>query len=223
MQEQALIVFGKVPVPGFVKTRLAATIGIRASAILYRAFFRDSLASYTKIDADVRIYFSSNDRAIPDELVLESMSPHFQRGNDLGQRMSNAFQETFTRGYARVVIVGTDHPTLPTSYIERAFSELDGSKRVLIGPARDGGYYLLGLSAAEPSIFAGMTYGHPDVYRQTIERAAATGLEVRVLPNWYDVDDADDLKQLIRDVELNRDQCELTYAALVQLGFTKEM
>ena len=93
-----------------------------------------------------------------------------QQGDGLGEKMRRAFEQTFAVGYERVVIIGTDHPTLPPAFIQEAFTRLRSPETVVIGPTEDGGYYLLGMDAPRPALFRGMTYSHGDVFAQTVAR-----------------------------------------------------
>ncbi len=197
---QALIVFAKIPHPGRVKTRLTTVLTEADACRLYTAFLRDALAQYGRLGVDVRLYLGPPAEPIPDGLVPPGVSVHRQRGAGLGERMAAAFVETFAAGYERVVIIGTDHPTLPTAFIEQAFAALAGPQALCLGPSDDGGYYLLGMNAPYTSVFKGMTYSHGDVFRQTLGRCSATRAATTVLPMWYDVDTPDDLRRLAADL-----------------------
>ncbi|MCY4158846.1 MAG: glycosyltransferase [Bacteroidetes bacterium] len=125
-----------------------------------------------------------------------------QVGNDLGERMKHAFRESAEAGYEQIVIIGTDHPTLPDTFIQDAFDALSHRPTMSIGPTEDGGYYLLGMNPLINDLFDGMVYSQPDVYRLTLERAYHSGVNVVELPKWYDVDTPDDLKRLMADESL---------------------
>jgi len=213
--KQALIVFAKPPEPGQVKTRLTAQLTPEEAASLYRAFLLDALDQYTALDADVRLYLFA-----PAGTTLHaapaSVTHHTQQGATLGDRMRHAFAETLDAGYQRAVVIGTDHPTLPSAFIKRAFSELHASPAVVIGPSTDGGYYLLGMNAFFPELFAAMRYSHGDVFADTLDRASRTDARLNILPAWYDVDEPEDLTRLIEDLGANPDQAPRTYAELVR-------
>lgn len=200
-----LLVFAKVPRPGEVKTRLTPTLTPEEAAHLYEAFLYDALRQYDQLSSDVRLYVAPplpNDGldGLPDRVSI-----HMQEGEGLGARMRQAFEDAQSAGYDRAVVIGTDHPTLPTSFIRRAFAELDGSEAISIGPTTDGGFYLLGMSTVYPQLFEGMTYSHEDVFRETLKRAGRTGAEVTVLPTWYDVDTPAALEKLIADLSTTDD------------------
>ncbi|MEX1055820.1 MAG: TIGR04282 family arsenosugar biosynthesis glycosyltransferase, partial [Rhodothermales bacterium] len=125
---------------------------------------------------------------------------HAQSGADLGSRMLRAFAETFAAGYERAAIVGTDHPTLPSQFIEHAFEALDERRSVVVGPAEDGGYYLLGMNELLSGLFLGMEYSHAAVLDETLARVADTGARLTVLPLWYDIDTAESLERLAAEL-----------------------
>lgn len=194
----ALIVFAKVPEAGRVKTRLCPPLSHAQAAALYDAFLRDALDRYAALAAGggpaVRLYLAGLDRA-PDGLVPPCVSVHRQQGAGLGERMLRAFVETFAAGHDRAVVVGTDHPTLPTAYFGMAFETLTDPLTAVLGPSDDGGYYLLGLNEVVSDVFD-MDYSHPDVFEDTLERVMEADLTPVVLPPHYDVDDGPALARL---------------------------
>ncbi|MEF8938735.1 MAG: TIGR04282 family arsenosugar biosynthesis glycosyltransferase [Salinivenus sp.] len=195
-----LLVFAKVPRPGDVKTRLTPFLTPREAARLYDAFLRDALALYARLEANTRLYLAP---PLPDDGlgdVPDRISVHEQRGEGLGPRMAHAFEAAFRDGGDRVAVVGTDHPTLPLSHLRQGFEALDGEPAVCIGPSEDGGFYLLGMSAFYPQLFADMTYSHGDVFTDTLARIGATDAELTVLPQWYDVDTPEALARMIADL-----------------------
>lgn len=197
----ALIVFAKPPIAGQVKTRLTPELSEEAAARLYEAFLRDALAQYVALDVPVRLYISPPAGRLPGGIVPEPVTVHEQVGPGLGARMANAFEETLQAGLGAAVIIGTDHPTLPTAYIREAFSALDTPEALCIGPSEDGGYYLLGMNSYYPAVFEGMTYSHADVFDDTVARAARLDARLTILPTWYDVDTPDALRRMLADLE----------------------
>lgn len=214
----ALIVFAKVPQPNRVKTRLTTLLTPEEAADLYAAFLKDAIDAYLELDVDVRLYFSPYEEGIPTDLQPAGVSVYTQKGDGLGARMAAAFAETFVAGYQKAVIIGTDHPTLPAAFIEQAFAVLqDDKKSISIGPSDDGGYYLLGMNTFSPAVFADMTYSHPAVFAQTLERIGPLDAELHVLPEWYDVDDPDSLKRLVQDIKSSEIPLGRTRKALALL------
>ena len=127
-----------------------------------------------------------------------------QRGDDLGARERNLFEDLFAAGFTRVVIIGSDLPTLPAARVADALARLSPGT-VTLGPAADGGYYLIGLTApdsggAVPDLFTGIRWGTSSAFEDTVRAAARSGIAVERIAAWYDVDDADGMERLQRDV-----------------------
>lgn len=200
-QSAALIVFAKPPVPGQVKTRLTDLLSEKEAADLYDAFLRDALDQYRQLEADLHVYFTGLTR-VPDDLKTNVSTTRVQEGEGLGARMKNAFCDVFSAGYERAVIVGTDHPSLPTAFVSRAFEALDVDGSLCIGPSEDGGYYLLGMNTFYPRVFEEMTYSRSDVFEETLTRIRETNAALTVLPLWYDVDTPDDLRRLTAELDI---------------------
>ncbi len=198
--KQALIVFARPAVPGRVKTRMTSVLTEKEAARLYEAFLRDALEQYRALDVGVRLYTTSPMESMPAAFAEEGITLHEQQGAGRGARMEQAFRETFDAGYARCVIIGTDHPTLPPARVEEAFAALTPGPAVSIGPSADGGYYLLGLTGPQQALFEDMTYSHAGVFRETMRRARDLPARLTVLPEWYDVDTPEDLVRLSRDL-----------------------
>ena len=212
----AIILFAKAPRPGQVKTRLTTLLAPEEAAGLYAAFVVDLGALYAELPVDVRMYVPHPDRLSPG-LLPPGATLHRQRGDGLGARMRAAFDETFACGYARVVITGSDHPTLPVRLVMRSFEHLSAPRTVSIGPAEDGGFYLLGMNRLHAGLFEGMTYSHARVFGQTCARAAARGLAVEMLPAWYDIDTPPALRRLVRDLRETKMDLPHTRAAVGRL------
>ncbi|MDX1546546.1 MAG: TIGR04282 family arsenosugar biosynthesis glycosyltransferase [Rhodothermales bacterium] len=197
----ALIVFAKPPEPGAVKTRLTALLTAEEAAALYAAFLQDALHQYAALGVAVRLYLAPSGAALPSGMVPPGVSVHRQQGDGLGARMQHAFVETFAAGHPRAVVIGTDHPTLPSAFIRQAFAALAEPLAVCLGPSDDGGYYLLGMNDFFPQLFEGMAYSHGAVFEQTLSRAAGAGARLTVLPPWYDVDTPAALRRLAAELE----------------------
>jgi len=187
-----LIVFLKVPRPGFVKTRLAASVGAVHAAHLYRVMTERVLAR-TERECRVVFYAPADAGAevqawLPDERAL------VQSEGDLGARMAAAFQWAFGDGAARAVLIGTDVPDLSHDVVRGAFESLR-THDVVLGPSLDGGYYLIGLRRPAPALFDGVAWSTPAVLGQTLERAESLGLCAASLPVRGDVDTLGDLRR----------------------------
>lgn len=193
---RALLIFGRRPLPGRVKTRLSPALSPDEAAMLYDCMVRDVVARTARLDLDSRFLFYEDDRgageyfrSLDRGLVLLP-----QQGPGLGERLSNAFAEVFGRGYTTVAAVGTDSPDLPAEFITRAFTQLEaGAADVVFGPAEDGGYYLVGLRGENPEIFREVPWSTGQVLPVSLQRAAQAGLRAELLPQWYDIDEPSDL------------------------------
>jgi len=193
-ESRLLLVFAKEPVPGRVKTRLAAAVGDRAAARIYHEMGRRIVDGLRGGDYRIRVCFDPPDgrAAVEEWLDPAGLEFHPQAGGDLGARLEAAFRDGFARAGA-VVAIGTDAPDVGRSLVERAFTRLAHADLVL-GPARDGGYYLLGLKEPNPALFREIPWSTPGVLDATRERAESSGLTVYELPVLADVDTVEDLE-----------------------------
>jgi rSAM/selenodomain-associated transferase 1 len=180
-----------------VKTRLAATIGPEAAAELYRALVEHVLEATTPRPGDYeRLVFFDPPGALEEMRAwLPGVRLLPQGSGDLGERMADAFARAFARGARRVAIVGTDVPGVTRETILAALSALDAAD-VALGPAEDGGYWLLALREPRPELFAGIAWSTETVAAETRSRAAASRLWLRELPALRDLDTHDDLRGL---------------------------
>lgn len=195
----ALLVFAKRPEPGRVKTRLHARLTPEQASALYEAMLRDALDAYGALGVAVRLYHTPEGGPLPEDWLPERASQHAQRGDRLGERLLNAFVESFAAGHEAAVVIGTDHPTLPPAFVSHAFELLAEPLSVVLGPTADGGYYLLGINDLFPSLFR-MDYSHDGVFADTLDRAGTVARHVSVLPEWFDVDDPEDLDRLAAEL-----------------------
>jgi len=189
-------IFVKQPVAGAVKTRLAREIGDERAAELYAVFLNATVAQH-RHTAERRVLCFAPREA---EAFFQSLSQGDyelwpQPEADLGERMRAFFAEHLRREDDRVVVIGSDSPTLPLEFVEQAFHLL-GERECVIGPATDGGYYLLGLRGRLLPLFQEMSWSNDRVLEQTIDRLETAGCVPALLPVWYDVDTADDLRFL---------------------------
>jgi rSAM/selenodomain-associated transferase 1 len=183
---RVLGVFAKRPEPGLVKTRLGAATSPEWAARVAAAFLADLLDRLAEVDADRVVAFAPDEHADSFAALAQDRYDLVPQGpGDLGARLARFFAARFEEGARAVVVVGTDSPTLPVEWIGRALDELSRAN-VVLGPATDGGYYLLGLSRPLPSLFEGVDWGTERVLRQTVERLGDATLVL--LPPWYDVD-----------------------------------
>ena len=187
--------FAKRPVPGAVKTRLAAAIGADSAARFYEASLRTLLSRVQGLDLRRVIAHAGGsdvDRAWFRQ--FEGYELWSQPAGGLGEILA-AWFDFACAADDRVLVIGSDSPTLPLEYIRDAIVALD-SHDCVIGPAHDGGYYLLGLQRPVPQLLEGIEWSGPQVFSQTLERAAEQGLRVIQLPAWNDIDEVADLPLL---------------------------
>lgn len=193
MSDNALIIFVKNPELGKVKTRLAKTIGHKAALDIYKKLITYTQKETTGAHADLIIYYSAHmDKG--DE--WRNVQRKLQTAGDLGLRMSKAFEVELNQ-YKKVCIIGTDCAELTASHINEAFVMLDGNDFVL-GPANDGGYYLLGMKQFEASIFENVVWSTDRVLKQTIDQIGIVKGTFQLLPELIDVDTIDDWEK-VRD------------------------
>ena len=190
-----LVVFVKEPRPGAVKTRLLPALDAESAAEVYRALAEEEIRRTAPRPGEyARLFFyapPSSPEAMSAWLPGETFLP--QRGEDLGARMSAAFDEAFRRGARRAAVIGTDVPWLTRDRVAEAFAALDEHDAVL-GPTPDGGYYLLALARPRPELFRGIAWSTPSVLAATAERAGALGLRVQMLGELPDIDTIEDLR-----------------------------
>jgi uncharacterized protein len=191
-----LAIFVKEPRPGAVKSRLAAAIGRDAAAAVYRVMaeevVRRTAPPRDQYDRVLAFDPPSAGAAVGDWLGVEAALLLPQSPGDIGRRMERAFAEIFGRGARRVAVVGTDVPALAGEDVHDALESLDDHD-VAIGPATDGGYYLIALKGPHPELFEGIAWSGPAVLAGTLDRASRANLSVRVLRTLGDVDTVDDL------------------------------
>lgn len=190
-----LIILAKNPVYGKVKTRLAAAIGAAAALDIYRQLLRHTLDVAAKVPADKVIFYS--DGPAPDEGAAPGFARATQYGADLGARMENAFTHVFRQGYEKAVMIGTDCPAMGERTLAAAFDALH-QHDVVIGPAYDGGYYLLGMKQAHHTLFENMPWSTAAVFEETVTVCRDSGLRYLLLPTLHDVDEKKDLSQLAK-------------------------
>jgi rSAM/selenodomain-associated transferase 1 len=191
-----LAVFVKDPRPGTVKSRLAAALGAEAAAAVYRVLAEGVVrrTAPRSDEYDRVIVFDPPDakRSVGEWLGVEAAALVPQSPGDIGVRMERAFEELFARGARRVALTGTDVPALEREDVRGALESLD-EHDVAIGPATDGGYYLIALKRPHPELFDGIGWSGPDVLADTLDRASQRDLSVRVLRTIGDVDTVEDL------------------------------
>ena len=196
MNDNALAVMVKAPVPGSVKTRLVPPLTIEQAARLYECLVKDTFASIAAIKGvDIYAAYLGPLDAISG-MVPQWAVPIAQRGDGLGERMYDILRRLFERGYARCAVVGSDLPDLPARYVEEAFAMIDGDVRLALGPATDGGYYLVACDGPYEPIFTSIRYSTPTVLQEMIAKARENNIKCALVSPWHDIDYAGDLPRL---------------------------
>jgi rSAM/selenodomain-associated transferase 1 len=196
MTTRVLGLFAKWPEPGRVKTRLAADTSRMWAAAVALAFLQDLSERLSGVAARRLLAFAPADaEPLFADLVRGRFGLVPQAEGDLGRRLSVFMAQQLAAGAASVVVLGSDSPTVPAAYIEQAFTALEQAD-VVLGPATDGGYYLIGCARWLPSVFDGIAWGGPMVLAETIARVAESSGRLALLPPWYDVDTLDDWRML---------------------------
>lgn len=204
MPSSRLLIFVKNPVPGRVKTRLATDIGPERALEMYLSLMGHTFIEASKFgqqyadgNTTIAVYFSDAVPVRKDFLLdlPEAFELHQQRGKGLGERMKNAFEEGFDKGISQQVIIGSDCPQLAAGHLEQAFNALSTSDAV-IGPARDGGYYLLGMGRLHAGLFDLEAWSHAEVFTQTLARIRDEQLSYAQIEELSDVDTLADLRRL---------------------------
>ena len=186
-----LLIFVKHPVPGQTKTRLAASIGHEKALSIYRELLAYTLKVAQSTPYDKAVFYGND---LPEvDLWSEAGYPRFaQEGEDLGTRMQWAFEWGFAEGYSSVIIIGSDCPAITLDHLLEAKLVLS-SKDFVMGPATDGGYYLLGMNTLFPPVFQHKSWSTDTVFTDTLKDLEAANLHVGLLPELSDVDTVEDL------------------------------
>lgn len=180
-----------------VKTRLASSIGEEMALDVYRRLLRHTCNVVTQVEAHRYVFYSSY---IPSDDLFDEALFHkmLQNGNDLGRRMLNAFEQVIAQGSDQTLIIGSDCPDLSPEILNNAFDQL-ATHDAVIGPAADGGYYLLGLRRAHQRLFLNKKWSTSSVLKQTLLELKAAGLKTASLPVLSDIDTIEDLRSLRPD------------------------
>lgn len=189
--EKALLIFGKTPEPGQVKTRLAASIGDYRAVQVYRQLLYYTFDIAERTGVYVMACFPQKDQNTLDAVPYSGF--YQQVAGDLGQKMSAAFEHAFALGHQKVVVIGSDCADLNSSHLEQAFEQLN-HKDLVIGPAKDGGYYLLGMNKPHPYLFENIPWSTDAVLDSTMKKILDTSLTFHLLEELSDIDTLEDLK-----------------------------
>jgi rSAM/selenodomain-associated transferase 1 len=196
---KAILLFVKLPEPGRVKTRLAATLGPEQACAIYRRLVA-AVCARLPLAAQLIVVFDPPDRENEVRAWVEKLCPRRrirfipQADGDLGTRLTSAFAEAFAAGFGPIAAIGSDCVELDAASFDEVWRALRECA-VVLGPTPDGGYYLIGLGAPQPLLFEEIAWSTPAVFHQSVERAAAAGLRLHELPLLHDVDTEEDWRR----------------------------
>jgi rSAM/selenodomain-associated transferase 1 len=205
----ALGIMAKAPLAGSVKTRLTPPLTYKEASLLSACFLRDTANNIQSLGAAQRangviVYTPATASNVFNGLVPAGFQLLAQRGQSLGDRLLNATRDLLAYGHNSACLINSDSPTLPPAILASAIEALEpAGDRLVLGPAEDGGYYLIGLKSAHQILFDRIAWSTSEVLAHTIERARQISLEVVMLPRWYDVDDAATLDRLCTELFLS--------------------
>jgi uncharacterized protein len=201
MTSVAIAIVCKTPVAGKSKTRLSPPLRPDECAAISRCFIRDLSATIQSVADEGDALGCALYTPVGSEPELRRLLPTAfrltpQGDGDLGARLLKGACDLFDAGYAGAILVNSDSPTLPRAVLRQAVDALREGDNVVLSPAADGGYTLIGLSRPHPRLFEDMPWSTPEVYQRTLDRALSIGLSVVNVPGWYDVDDASSFQML---------------------------
>jgi len=200
VERKAMIFFLKYPEPGQVKTRLAEEIGDQHAVGLYKSFVRDLLGRFELLDCHLHLFMTPPEKVADLQRWLLRLYPlHIQVGNNLGERMRNAFYTLFSMGYKSCIVAGSDYPDMPSA-IPRLGLKMLSNNNAVISPSLDGGYCLLGFRTDKicREAFQDIDWSTSRVFQQTMTALNKKGVYPKLLPQWQDVDTFEDLIGLVK-------------------------
>jgi rSAM/selenodomain-associated transferase 1 len=192
MANAGLIIFVKAPISGEVKTRLAADVGEEKALQVYSQLLEITKNIALQFDATRIIWSNKKWKANPNYWPNEFFEFHLQNGSNLGEKMANALDYHFKEGYSKLLLIGSDCPEINHAILEEALAALD-SFDIVLGPAKDGGYYLIAMKKIHEALFEDKQWSNDQVLAQTIKRAKAKNLSYHLLQTLSDIDNVTDL------------------------------
>jgi rSAM/selenodomain-associated transferase 1 len=225
----ALAVMTKAPRAGQVKTRLTPPLTPTEAAELNICFLRDTSAAIASAAREGRargiaVYTPAGAEAAYTEILPKEFELVPQRGDAFGERLTLATQDLLALGFDSVCLINSDSPTVPQRAFARAAQILsENEDGVVLGPSDDGGYYLIGLKKLHHSLFEGISWSTEHVLKQTVERAQQIGLEIHLLPRWYDVDDLATLRRLCHEFFDENGSAPEAYLAPATRGYLEDL
>lgn len=221
--KEALVIFAKAPLIGQVKTRLLGAFTAEQVTELYIAFLRDTFALMEAVQEEreelslVLCYTPAEELEAFEAADIDGCLMLAQRGAQLGERLENCCADLLASGFQSLVVIGADSPTLPEEILVEAFSRLQTPQQITLGPTTDGGFYLVGLNYLPPAFFSPIDWTVEQTLAQLQIRANQMGLVLSLLPEWYDIDRADDVARLQAELPTLEAPLRHTRRALRQL------
>ncbi|MDT3698415.1 MAG: TIGR04282 family arsenosugar biosynthesis glycosyltransferase [Thermincola sp.] len=220
MEKTAVLLMAKAPLPGLVKTRLGGYLSDRQCADLYTSFLLDIVDCVAASGLELYVAYTPAEHfQLIKGILPVGVNLFPQEGDDLGQRMVKAADRLFSRQIRSFIIIGADIPLLQPAHLRQAAGILEKQQgRICLGPAADGGYYLIGLTAGRTLetnwnrsklLFDGISWGSNAVLAETLNRARQLNLSVELLPELQDIDRVEDLRVLkgfLRDEQCNMEK-----------------
>lgn len=196
--KRVIIIMAKVPRAGNVKTRLRSVLAPAERETLAEAFLADAIEKTRNLCDRLIIAFApADEKGYFARFDCENLTLARQTGADLGEKMYNAFEFAFRAdAEASVVMIGTDSPTFPAEFINRAFENLESNAGAVLGASEDGGFYLVGLRQSDKRIFENVEWSSPRACSQTARNIERLNINLKTIPAWYDVDARADLRRL---------------------------
>lgn len=197
MRQERLIIFTRYPEPGKAKTRMIPALGAEGAASLHRQMTEHTLNQVRELrcfrPVSIEVRFDGGNQQLMQDWLGSDLVYQPQGEGDLGSRLARSLHSAFQNGIDRTIIIGTDCPDLNSQAIAQAFCLLEPARDLVLGPALDGGYYLIGVSYFIPELFTGISWGTAEVLQQTSEIAKKLNLAFAELPELADVDRPEDL------------------------------
>lgn len=222
--KEALVLVAKAPIEGQVKTRLIGELTAEDAKLLYVAFLSDTFAMMEDVCDErddltlVHCYTPEDAEDAFAEVEREGCLMIAQRGNDLGERLTNCFADVFAMGFDSVTAIGGDSPTMPAEMVSEAMDCLETENDVVVIPAEDDGYCLIGMRKLHKEVFQNIPWSTPDVMAATERQAKAAKLSLSVGPIWFDVDTPEELERLKQDLAETKGTAKFTRRFLKELS-----
>ena len=197
---EALAIFTRTPVLGRVKTRLQAELGAAGALAVHRRLAEETFVRMANCTADISLWVTEHSDETQDWHEQTGWPVHLQRGSDLGERMHHVLDHLLSAGAERACLIGTDCPTLDAAYVANGFAALRRGD-VVVGPAEDGGYGLIGVRRSLPELFDDMPWGTDAVLKETRSRCEARGLSCVYLDVVWDVDEPGDWERYLASLD----------------------